>query len=381
MPPAHSGTKRQIEERRFMKRALLLARRGIGLVSPNPVVGAILVKKGQIIGEGWHRGPGKAHAEPDAIQNALKNHHSPKGSTLFVTLEPCSTYGRTPPCTKTIIEHQIKKVIVATTDPNPNHAGRGIEILKDNGIGVETGLLQDEANDLNPSFNHWIVHQSPLVTIKAAMTLDGKIATAKGESKWITGARARKEVMKMRLDHDAILVGIETLLNDDPSLTVRVGPNLDRSHSKKQLRRIILDTKARTPQSAKVCNDQFACLTTIVVGQEAPMERVRKLQDKVAVWKLRTAQGKISLKALLQRLNKESITSLLVEGGGQVNASFLEQGLAHKIAFFYAPKILGGSQSRPAVGGNGYNHPDEFLRLRDSRWRSLPPDLLLTANI
>ena len=339
MPPAHSGTKRQIEERRFMKRALLLARRGIGLVSPNPVVGAILVKKGQIIGEGWHRGPGKAHAEPDAIQNALKNHHSPKGSTLFVTLEPCSTYGRTPPCTKTIIEHQIKKVIVATTDPNPNHAGRGIEILKDNGIGVETGLLQDEANDLNPSFNHWIVHQSPLVTIKAAMTLDGKIATAKGESKWITGARARKEVMKMRLDHDAILVGIETLLNDDPSLTVRVGPNLDRSHSKKQLRRIILDTKARTPQSAKVCNDQFACLTTIVVGQEAPMERVRKLQDKVAVWKLRTAQGKISLKALLQRLNKESITSLLVEGGGQVNASFLEQGLAHKIAFFYAPKF------------------------------------------
>ena len=364
-----------------MKRALLLARRGIGFVSPNPVVGAVLVKKGKIIGEGWHRGSGKAHAEPEAIQNAFRNQHSPKGSTLYVTLEPCSTYGRTPPCTKAIIEHQIKKVIVATTDPNPNHAGRGLEILKDNGIEVETGLLQDEANNLNPSFNHWIIHQSPLVTIKAAMTLDGKIATANGESKWITGARARREVMKMRLSHDAILIGIETLLNDDPSLTIRIGPNLERNHPKKQLRRIILDTNARTPQTAKVCNDQFAPLTTIVVGTDAPMERVRKLQDKVAVWKLKTTQGKVSLKALLRRLSKESITSLLVEGGGQVNGSFIEQGLAHKIAFFYAPKILGGSQSRPAVGGKGFNHPDKLLKLRDSKWRSLPPDLLLTANI
>jgi diaminohydroxyphosphoribosylaminopyrimidine deaminase / 5-amino-6-(5-phosphoribosylamino)uracil reductase len=381
MALGHSGTKRQIEERQFMKRALLLARRGIGLVSPNPLVGAVLVKRGQIIGEGWHRGPGKAHAEPDAIQNALRNHHSPKGSTLYVTLEPCSTHGRTPPCTKTIIEHQIKKVIVATTDPNPNHAGNGFEILKENGIGVKTGLLQDEANDLNPSFNHWIVHHSPLVTIKAAMTLDGKIATAKGESKWITGVRARKEVMKMRLSHDAILVGIETLLNDDPSLTVRIGPNLDRNHPKKQLRRIILDTHARTPLTAKVCTDQYASLTTIAVGTNAPKERVTKLQKRVTVWRLRTKKGHVSLTALLKRLNQESITSLLVEGGGQVNASFLEQGLAHKIAFFYAPKILGGKESRPAVGGHGFNHPDELLKLKDSKWRSLPPDLLLTANI
>lgn len=381
MPPAQPQPQHQVEARRFMKRALLLARKGMGNVSPNPAVGAVLVKKGCIIGEGWHRGPGKDHAEIEAIQNAISHQQSPKGSTLYVTLEPCSTFGRTPPCTQAIIENKIKKVSVATTDPNPNHAGRGLDLLRRQGVTVDVGLLREEADDLNPAFNHWIVHRSPLVTIKAAMTLDGKIATATGQSKWITGPKARREVMKMRLHHDAILVGIETLLNDNPSLTVRIGPQLDRDHPKKQLRRIILDTHARTPLSSKICTDQHAPLTSIVVGTSAPKDKVKQLQNKVSVWRLRTANGRVSLKALLQRLNKESITSLLVEGGGQINASFLEQGLAHKIAFFYAPKILGGKQSRPAVSGQGFKHPEEVLKLRNSKWRSLAPDLLLTATI
>lgn len=364
-----------------MKRALALARRGVGLVSPNPAVGAVLVKRDRIIGEGWHKGPDQAHAEVTAINDALKKRHSPERATLYVTLEPCSTFGRTPPCTKVIIEHRIARVCAATEDPNPQHAGRGMVLLKQQGIQVSTGTCESEARDLNPGFNHWIVRQTPLVTIKTAMTLDGKIASASGESKWITGLRSRREVMKMRLHHDAILVGINTILKDDPSLTVRTGTQFKRDHPQKRLRRIVLDTHARTPPTARICNDDDSNLTTIVVGAHAPPRRVQNLEKRVSVWRIRSSPNKIALKTLLKRLGKEQVTSLLVEGGGQVNASFLEQNLTHRIAFFYAPKILGGSRSRPAVGGEGFSHPKNFPRLENIKWRRLDDDLLLTATI
>ena len=368
-------------ERTFMQRAIRLARRGTGLVSPNPLVGAVLVRNKTIIGEGWHRGPGRPHAEIEAFQNAQRRGHPLKGATLYVTLEPCSTQGRTPPCTDSIIREQLRRVVVGAIDPNPSHASRGIDLLRQAGIQTETGLLEEEATNLNPGFNHWIVQRTPLITLKSAMTLDGKIATASGQSKWITGPRARREVMNMRRQHDAILVGVETVLQDNPSLTDRTGPHLDQDHPKKKLRRIILDTRARTPVTAKVCQDAHAALTIIAVGKDAPADRVNRLRDHVAVWSLPTKQGRVSLKSLMKRLGQESITSVLVEGGGTVHGAFLDARLAHRVAFFYAPKILGGTDSRPAVGGSGWNRPEEFLRLTNIRWRKLSPDLLLTADI
>ena len=204
-----------------MQLALRLARRGYGATSPNPMVGAVLVKGGKIIGHGWHRRAGQPHAEIEALRDAQKHGHSPRGATLYVTLEPCCTHGRTPPCTDAIISAGIKKVVIGATDPNPQHAGKGFKILRRSGIEVVHGILGNACTKLNEAFNHWIVHGTPFVTVKAAMTLDGKIATAGGESKWITGEKARAHGVKLRQGSDAILVGINTILADDPSLTAR----------------------------------------------------------------------------------------------------------------------------------------------------------------
>ena len=375
-----------------MKRALLLARRGVGLVSPNPTVGAVLAKNGEILGQGWHRGPGKPHAEIEAIHSALERGRSPRQSTLYVTLEPCSTTGRTPPCTDAILQHQIARVVVAAEDPNPKHAGRAFAILREAGVRVSQGLFRKAAESLNPGFAHWIVHRRPLVTIKAAMTLDGKIAAASGESKWITGAEARREGMRMRFRSDAVLVGINTVLADDPSLTVRRGTRLEEEHPQKRLRRLVLDSRARTPVDAQLCGGRCAALTTIIVGSQASQARVARLRKRVAVWQApsglgfgETDKGRNgrfpSLKWLLERLGKEGVVSLLVEGGGQVNAAFLEGGFAHRIAFFYAPKILGGADSRKSVGGAGQSDAAQFLSLADIQWQRVGEDLLLTASL
>src|SRR5882724_1283885 len=208
----------------LMRLALRLARRGCGATSPNPMVGAVLVKRGKIIGQGWHRRAGGPHAEIEAFRDAQARGNDPKGSTLYVTLEPCSTHGRTPPCTDAIKAARIKKVVVAASDPNPAHAGRAFRLLKRTGIKVVHGILADKAARLNEAFNHWIIHRTPFVTVKAAMTLDGKIATAAGESKWITGPTARAHGMRLRQESDAILVGINTVLVDDPGLTARKIP-------------------------------------------------------------------------------------------------------------------------------------------------------------
>ena len=375
-----------------MKRALLLARRGVGLVSPNPAVGAVLAKNGEILGQGWHRGPGKPHAEIEAIHSALERGQSPRQGTLYVTLEPCSTAGRTPPCTDAILQYQIGRVVAAAEDPNPKHAGRAFAILREAGVRVSQGLFREAAEALNPGFAHWIVHRRPLVTIKAAMTLDGKIATASGESKWITGAKARREGMRMRFRNDAVLVGIRTVLADDPSLTVRRGARLEEEHPQKRLRRFVLDSLARTPVDAQLCVGRRAALSTIVVGSQAPQARVDRLRKRVAVWQAPSGLGFgetgkdrggrfPSLKWLLERLGKEGVTSLLVEGGGQVNAAFLEGGMAHRIAFFYAPKILGGADSRKSVGGVGQSDPAQFLSLANIQWKRVGEDLLLTASL
>jgi diaminohydroxyphosphoribosylaminopyrimidine deaminase/5-amino-6-(5-phosphoribosylamino)uracil reductase len=421
----------------FMRLALRLARRGYGTASPNPMVGAVLVKGVKIIGRGWHRRAGGPHAEIEALRDAQKRGHNPRGSTLFVTLEPCCTHGRTPPCTDAIIAAGIKRVVGGATDPNPKHSGRAFKILRRAGIEVISlceqeggarhsvravpGLarqrraedcapyhkLAGECARLNEAFNHWIVHRRPFVTVKAAMTLDGKIATASGESKWITGEAARAHGMKLRQGVDAILVGINTILADDPSLTFRTNadskgniehPTSNRpslgsygpagiQHSKP--RRIVLDSMARTPLAAKVVSDEFAALTTIVVSKYAPKNRVAALAKRVNVivapaTKRRVRSDapcqQIDLRWLMRNLGAGNVTSLLVEGGGEVNASFLLGGLAQRVSFFYAPKILGGRDARKAVAGEGARSLAEAVRLHDVEWKRVGPDWLLTAR-
>jgi diaminohydroxyphosphoribosylaminopyrimidine deaminase/5-amino-6-(5-phosphoribosylamino)uracil reductase len=401
----------------FMRQALRLARRGFGATSPNPMVGAVLVQRDKIIGRGWHRRAGWPHAEIEALRDAQKRGHNPRGATLYVTLEPCCTHGRTPPCTDAIIAAGIKKVVIGVMDPNPKHAGKGFEILERAGIEVDLlgegrarrsaraasrfarlrraedcapdRQMADECAKLNEAFNHWIVHRMPFVTVKAAMTLDGKIATAGGESQWITGEQARAHGMKMRAGSDAVLVGINTILADDPSLTARTRMEDGRWKMAKPIRRIVLDSMARTPLTAKVVSDESAALTTIVVGQRAPKNRVAMLAKRVNVLiapaggasRITHHASRINLRWLLKKLGSENVTSLLVEGGGEVNASFLLDGFAQRVAFFYAPKILGGRDARKGVAGDGAENLSEVIQLREVEWRKLGDDLLLSARV
>jgi diaminohydroxyphosphoribosylaminopyrimidine deaminase / 5-amino-6-(5-phosphoribosylamino)uracil reductase len=369
-----------MSDAKLMRLALRLARRGGGATSPNPMVGAVLVKGGKIIGRGWHRRAGLPHAEIEALRDAQKRGHPPRVATLYVTLEPCCTHGRTPPCTETIISAGIKKVVIGATDPNPKHMGKGFKILQRAGIKVIPGILAEECVKLNEAFNHWIVHRTPFVTVKAAMTLDGKIATASGESKWITGEKARTHGMKLRQGSDAILVGINTILADNPSLTFRAAQS-SKSKSQKQLRRIVLDSLARTPLAAKVVSDELAKSTTIVVSPRAPKNRVAALMKRVDVIVVPSTKSQIDLRQLLKKLGAENVTSLLVEGGGKVNASFLLGGFAQRVAFFYAPKILGGRDARRGVAGEGAKSLNDVVQLREIEWRKLGEDLLLTARV
>lgn len=364
-----------------MRLALRLARKGYGTTSPNPMVGAVLVQAGKIIGRGWHRRAGMPHAEIEALRDAERRGHSPRGATIFVTLEPCCTHGRTPPCTEALKAAGVRRVVIGATDPNPNHAGKGFAILRRAGVVVTAGVLVTECDRLNEAFNHWIVQRTPFVTVKAAMTLDGKIATASGESKWITGEKARAYGMKLRQGSDAILVGVNTILSDDPSLTVR-GPGSPGSKVQSpRLRRIVLDSKARTPLSAKMVSDDFAGLTTIVVTKAAPKKGVIALTRQAQVWVAPTTKAGIDLRWLLRKLGRENVSSLLVEGGGEVNASFLLGRHAQRIAFFYAPKILGGRHARKGVAGTGAKRLAEVLTLTEVEWRKLGEDLLLTAKV
>lgn len=402
----------------YMRLAIGLARRSYGQTSPNPMVGAVLVKGGKIIGRGWHRRAGGPHAEIEALGDAQKRRYSTKGATLYVTLEPCCTQGRTPPCTEAIKAAGIRRVVIGATDPNPKHSGRGFKILRRAGIAVtapgsagvppagpsirgsatrrrdagapRADALANECVRLNEAFNHWIVHRTPFVIVKAAMTLDGKIATASGESKWITGGKARAYGMKLRQGADAVLVGINTILADDPSLTFRTNADSKGNIQHPKPRRIVLDSMARTPLKATVVSDKHAALTTIVVSKRAPKNRVAALSKRVNVLVAPAVRPstldprlstRIDLRWLMRKLGAENVTSLLVEGGGEVNASFLLGGLAQRVTFFYAPKILGGRDSRKAVAGEGARSPAEAVRLHDVEWKRLGPDWLLTARV
>lgn len=394
MPRTRAKSEWRAKDIQYMKLALRLARRAYGATSPNPMVGAVLVRHGRIIGQGWHRRAGEPHAEIEALADAKRRGTDPRGATLYLTLEPCCTYGRTPPCTEAIIGAGIRRVVAGATDPNPRHCGKGFSVLGRAGLEVIQGVLLQECQHLNEAFNHWVVRCTPFVTVKAAMTMDGKIATASGESKWITGEQARARGMELRRGSDAVLVGINTVLADDPSLTLRdvaTGVFPASAGQPKRLRRIVLDAMARTPLNAKVVCDAAASLTTIVVSRQAPAKRVRALSKKVRVLVAPTKRvsrsswpglpAQVDLAWLLKKLGEEEVTSLLVEGGGDVNASFLLPAFAHRIAFFYAPKILGGRDARKAVAGDGAKNLHETLNLTELKWERMGQDWLLTARV
>ena len=368
-------------DEQFMAQALRLAKRAYGQTSPNPMVGAVLVQDGDVIGRGWHHRAGAPHAEIEALADAARRQRSVSGATVYVTLEPCCSHGRTPPCTEALIRAGVRRVVIAAVDPNPRHAGQGLVRLREAGITVDSGVLEAESNRLNEAFNHWIVHRIPWVTAKSAMTLDGKIATASGQSKWITGPKSRAHAQRLRLGADAVLVGVETVLADDPSLTVRTQPGFRRPAWHPVKLRIILDTRARTPLGCRLVSDDGKASTLIVVSESADPAKIAALQARVTVIRAPEREGRIDLQWLMPELGRMGILHLLVEGGGTVLASFFGAGLVHRIAFFYAPRILGGEESRRSVAGRGFRSLAEAPGLTEVESRRFGEDLFITARV
>ncbi|ACX53061.1 riboflavin biosynthesis protein RibD [Ammonifex degensii KC4] len=352
------------EDEFFMRRALELALKARGRTSPNPMVGAVLVKEGRVIAEGYHRRAGMPHAEIEALRAAGEE---ARGATLYVNLEPCCHVGRTGPCTEAIIAAGIKRVVVAMEDPNPLVAGKGIKILREAGLEVTVGVLEQEARRLNEVFVKFITTREPFVVLKVAMTLDGKIATSTGEARWITGPEARAYVHELRDTYDAILVGKGTVLKDDPSLTARLPGARDPV-------RVILSSLADLPLSARVLNLNSSAPTWVAVTEQAPPSRIKALQGKGAEVLVCGPGPQVDLKLLLKELGRREITGVLVEGGGTVNASFLANRLVDKVIWMVAPKIFGGTKAPGPVGGEGVEHPDRALRLKDLTVKKLGAD-------
>jgi len=316
----------------FMRRAIRLAERGRGLASPNPPVGAVVVREGKVVSQGFHRGPGSAHAEIEAIEAAGEG---TKGATLYVTLEPCAHQGRTPPCAPQVIAAGFSRVVVGTTDPNPLVDGRGIEILRQAGIEVETGVLHADAERLVQSFSKYIRTKRPFVTVKIAVSLDGKVAAADGSSQWITGPTARRDSHRMRAGADAVLVGIGTVLRDDPQLTVRL-----RGYRGRQPLRVVLDSSCRTPIGAHVLGDEAP--TLIVTTDKATQEAEDALRSAGAeVLRLPARDGRVDLTGVLETLGHREVTDLLIEGGPTVIGDVVERSFADRYLFYVAPKLLG----------------------------------------
>ncbi|MFP3998361.1 MAG: bifunctional diaminohydroxyphosphoribosylaminopyrimidine deaminase/5-amino-6-(5-phosphoribosylamino)uracil reductase RibD [Desulfobacterales bacterium] len=357
----------------YMKIALELAEKGRGRTSPNPMVGAVIVKHGKIIGRGWHESAGGAHAEVNAIAGAAGQ---TRGATLYVTLEPCNHHGRTPPCTKAILDAQIKRVVCAMADPNPDVKGGGAKYLASCGVKVETGICEQEARRLNESFIKFVTTGRPFVILKSAATLDGKIASKTGDSKWVTGPAARRHVHLMRHFSDAILVGINTVRADDPSLTAR----LEDIEAKDPLR-VILDTRLSIPENARVLTQKSPAQTVIAASGAIDQKKAGRLEKKGArVLYLPATDRGVDLNALAKELGRMKITSLLVEGGSRVSAAFLAAGLVDKICFFYAPRILGGD-GIAMLSGPGPERMASSIQVSDISIRCFEEDILVEGYI
>ena len=355
----------------YMRVALDAASYAKGRTSPNPLVGAVVVKDNRIVSVGWHRKAGTEHAEIHALKMAGD---LAKGSTIYVTLEPCSHYGRTGPCAKALVEAGISRAVVAMPDPNPLVSGRGIQILKDAGIQVDVGILEEDARKLNEVFLKWIVKKIPFVTLKMAMSLDGKIATCTGESQWITSAESRLKGHEWRDSTDAILVGIGTVLADNPQLTARIG---NGGHNPV---RIVLDSKGRIPLESKMLHDNEAPVW-VAVTENAPSERIEAIKSTGAEIIVCGSGDTVNLKSLLEQIGERGITSLLVEGGGQTIYSFLHDGLADKVEAFIAPMLIGGKDAKTPVEGDGFASLEAAVKLEQMTYQMIGSDILVTGYV
>lgn len=344
-----------MENRKFMQRALDLARLGIGRTRPNPLVGAVLVKDNKIVGEGYHRQFGGPHAEINALDMAKD---AAKDSTLYVTLEPCSHHGKTPPCCEAIVESGVKRVVCAIQDPNPLVAGKGIAYLKSRGVDVSVGILANEASELNEIFLHYIKTKTPFVILKTAMSLDGKIATRTGESRWISSPQSRQQVHQLRNQVAAVVVGVNTVLKDDPELTTRLAGGKGINPL-----RIVLDTTGRTPLDARLFKTIDEAPLLIVGTNRIPPSRVEAYERAGAeAWIMETAGRTEMIHHLLTDLGKRQIDSLLVEGGGTVAESFVKAKVIDKYIGYIAPLIIGGDQAPTPVSGSGFDQLSKALR-------------------
>ena len=344
-------------DQEYMLRAIQLAKKGEGWTNPNPMVGAVIVKDGRIIGEGYHKKCGELHAERNAIASLTE---SAEGATIYVTLEPCCHYGKTPPCTEAIIEQKIKKVVIGSRDPNPKVAGKGAQILRESGITVVQDFMREECDRLNPVFFHYITTKTPYVVMKYAMTLDGKIATKTGASKWITGEPARQEVQHMRHRYMGIMAGIGTVLADDPMLNVRV-------EGWKSPVRIVCDSSLRIPLDSQIVRSAKEYRTIVAyAGREENEEITEKIERLHGVDTVccPDEKGQIDLKKLMTYLGNEGIDSILLEGGGTLNDSALRAGIVKEVHCFIAPKLFGGKNSKTPVQGIGIGLPSEALKLK-----------------
>ena len=355
----------------YMKLALDSAQKGCGWVNPNPMVGAVIVKNSRIIGAGYHEQYGALHAERNALAACTE---PPQGATLYVTLEPCCHFGKTPPCTDAILASGIKRVVIGSPDPNPLVARKGVETLRQNGIQVTEGILLQECHKLNEVFFHFIQHQTPYVVMKYAMTMDGKIATHLGESKWITGEVAREHVQKGRHRYMGILVGVGTILKDNPSLTCRL------PHSKSPIR-IICDTHLKTPLEAQVIQTAKIYPTLLATCCTDQAKTSPYLAAGCEVLVVSEEAAHIALKELLLLLGQKGIDSLLLEGGNTLNGAFLEKGLVNKVQAYLAPKLFGGTTAKSPIGGLGVKYPDEAVKLSPPEVTLLGEDILLESEV
>lgn len=364
-------------DEKYMRLAMQLAGNAIGRTSPNPLVGAVIVKDNRVVGCGWHRKAGTSHAEVHALNQAGE---LAQGADVYVTLEPCAHYGKTPPCAKALVEAKVKNVYGGLLDVNPKVAGKGFKILEDAGIHVEYGFLQDELRKQNEVFFKWIEHKKPFVVLKAAMTLDGKIATATGQSKWITNETSRAYGYKLRDIYDGIMVGINTVIEDNPMLTSRVDGG-------KNPIRIVVDSSLKIDINANVVQDKSA-KTIIATTDKANKDKILKLQaqdvDVIVVDK--DENDKVDIEKLLdilgqQNIGQQNICSILVEGGATLSGSFVAKKLVDKVYFFIAPKIIGGKEAKTPVAGTGILNLQEALALKDIQIEKLEEDVLIIGRV
>lgn len=359
-------------DEKYMRLAMQLAGNAIGRTSPNPLVGAVIVKDNRVVGCGWHRKAGTPHAEVHALNQAGE---LAQGADVYVTLEPCAHYGKTPPCAKALVEAKVKNVYGGLLDVNPKVAGKGFKILEDAGIHVEYGFLQDELRKQNEVFFKWIEHKKPFVVLKAAMTLDGKIATATGQSKWITNETSRAYGYKLRDIYDGIMVGINTVIEDNPMLTARVDGG-------KNPIRIVVDSSLKIDINANVVQDKSA-KTIVATTDKADKDKILKLQaqdvDVIVVDK--DEKDKVDIEKLLDILGQQNICSILVEGGATLSGSFVAKKLVDKVYFFIAPKIIGGKEAKTPVAGTGILNLQEALTLKDIQIEKLEEDILIIGRV